>query len=371
MTSRDGSSTPAVPPIVLASTFTFPNTAAEASAAATRNAALYSRWGNPTVDALEVAVARLEGADFALATGSGMAAISLALLYAARQGGPLLVQEPVYGGTHELCRDIIAPMGGGARSVPVEALVAEAAGLAAGGAIYLEMPANPTNRVPDLPAIRAAAPGAFIVVDATFATPINLQPLAHGADLVVHSATKYLAGHHDVIAGVVAGPAALREPLWHLRKLLGPVLDPSAAYRVLRGLETLTLRVQHQCATAELLAHRLAGHAAVRAVHHPCLASHPDHAVAGRLLRAGGAIVSFEVDAPDRVADALRTIHIGPSLGGVRSLITWPAGVSHIGLAPEERARSGVSDALLRLSVGIEPPEALWADLAQALDAAV
>ncbi len=365
-------SVPAVPPVVLASTFTFDDTEGEALAASQRDDYLYSRWSNPTVAALEARLAALEGAERAIATGSGMAAVSLALLAASRRGGPVLMQDEVYGGTHELAETVLRGLGLDLVRVPLDGLVDAARALPEGATVYLEVPTNPTLRVPDLPAVAAAAPAdALVVVDATFATPVLLRPLAHGAHLVVHSATKYLAGHHDVLAGVVAGGGPVMEEVWRLRKLLGPVLDPDAAYRVWRGLETLELRVLRQSETCAELARRLAGHPAVARVHHPGLPGHPDHARAARLLAGAGGVLSFEVAAGDeaaaRVANALERFHRAPSLGGTRSLVSWPAGVSHIGLTADERARSGVSGRLLRLAFGLEPVEPLWADLEQAL----
>ncbi len=355
--------------MVLASTFAFENVAEEARAAANHTPHLYTRWSNPTQQSVEERIADLEGAERAWVTASGMAAVSLALLAATRRGGPALVQTPVYGGTHELCGDVLgrAPFGVAVRRAGVSEMVSAAADLPDQAAIYLEIPANPTNRVADLAAIRAAAPNALIVVDATFATPICFQPLSQGADLVVHSATKFLAGHHDVIAGVVAGSGPLMDEVWQLRKLLGPVLDPAAAYRLWRGLETLDLRVRRQCETATDLAAWLHEHPAVTRVHYPSLPTHPDHATAKRLLTGYGAVVSFEVHDAQSVADRLQHFEHAPSLGGVRSLVSWPAGVSHVGLSEADRAASGVPETLLRLALGVEPIAILRDDLDQAL----
>lgn len=367
-------SRPAVPPIVLASAFLFDDTEALARAAGARDDHLYTRWSNPTLSALEQVVAELEGAERALCCGSGMAAMSLALLAALPSGGTLLTQRELYGGTHELVEKLLPGFGYRVIRASMDELVQAAAALEPGSAIHLEIPSNPSLRVADLPAIRAAAPpGTPIVVDATFATPINLRPLEHGATLSAHSATKYMGGHHDLLAGVVSGSGALMERVWTLRTLLGPVLDPAAAYRLWRGLETLELRVVRQCETAETLARRLAEHPAVAHTHHPCLPGHPDHALAARLLRSGGAVLSFELaggyEAAARVADRLRVFAQGPSLGGVRSLVSWPAGVSHRAMSEDERRAAGVSGGLLRLAVGIEAVETLWDDLEQGLRA--
>ncbi len=365
-------SRPVVPPLVLSSTFAFENVAEEARAAAERTPHLYTRWSNPTLQAVEERIAGLEGAECAYVAGSGMGAVSMALLAATRRGGPALVQTPVYGGTHELCGHVLQRFGVSVERATVSDLPAAAARLPDKATIYLELPANPTNRVADLPAIRAAAPSdAVIVVDATFATPVCFRALEHGADLVLHSATKYLAGHHDVIAGVVAGSGPLMDEVWTLRKLLGAVLDPSGAYRLWRGLETLDLRVRRQCETTSRLAVWLHEHPAVQRAHYPTLPDHPDHAVATRLMSGFGGVVSFEVtggsEAAQAVADRLRHFEHAPSLGGVRSLVSWPAGVSHIGLSEAERAASGVDGSLLRLAIGVEDYEVLRADLEQAL----
>ncbi|MEZ4268860.1 MAG: PLP-dependent transferase [Myxococcota bacterium] len=366
-------SRPAVPPVVLASAFLFDDTESFARTAAAKDDHLYSRWSNPTVCAVEEVVAELEGAERALACGSGMAAMSLALLAALPPGGTLLTQRELYGGTHELIEKLLPGWGYTIKRASMDELVAAAAALAPGSVIHLEIPSNPSLRVADLPAIRAAAPaGTPIVVDATFATPINLRPLAHGATLSAHSATKYMGGHHDLLAGVISGGGALMDRVWTLRTLLGPVLDPAAAYRLWRGLETLELRVVRQCETAETLAQRLAEHPAVAKTHHPCLPDHPDFSLAKELLRSGGAVLSFEMaggyDAAAKVADQLEIFAQGPSLGGVRSLVSWPAGVSHRAMSEAERQAAGVSGGLLRLAVGVEPLESLWNDLRQALE---
>ena len=360
--------------MVLSSTFAFDATADLARAASDRVDTLYTRWSNPTIDAVEERVAELEGAEGALAVGSGMAAIALALMAASARGGTLLVQREVYGGTHELVEHVLALRGTHVVRAGLDELPRAAAALPPGSTVHVEMPTNPTIRVLDLAALRAASPDdALIVVDATFATPVLLRPLALGADVVVHSATKYLAGHHDVVAGVLAGSAAFVEEAWKLRKLLGPVLDPAAAYRLWRGLETLELRVRRQTESADRLAHRLVEHGAVSRVHYPTLADHPDFATAQRVLPDGaGGVLSFELaggwDAAARVADGLSCFANAPSLGGVRSLVTWPAGVSHVGLSAAEREAAGVADGLLRLALGIEPLDVLWGDLRSVLD---
>lgn len=363
---------PVVPPVVLSSTFAFPDAEGVARAAHEQHAHLYTRWSNPSQEAVEARVAALEGAERALVCGSGMAAIALGLLAATRRGGPLLVQREVYGGTHQLVEHLLPSLGVEVRRAAIDDLVAAAGALPGGSTIHLEIPANPTVRVCDIEAIRAAAPDdAAITVDATFATPILFRPLRHGADLSIHSATKYFSGHHDVLAGAIAGAGPLMDEAGRLRLLLGPVLDPAAAYRLWRGMETLELRVLRQNDTAWTLAQRLVEHPRVAGVHHPFLPGHRDEAVARRLLRGAGGVLSFEVAGGDEkaaaVANRLARFDHAPSLGGVRSLVTWPAGVSHHALSAEERRHSGLPSGLLRLALGIEPVEELWADLEQAL----
>lgn len=371
--ARTRTSQPVVPPIVLSSTFAFESSADEAAAAQNRAPHIYTRWGNPTLDVVESRLAELESADWGLVFGSGMGAISTVLLHAARGANTILVQSPVYGGTHEVVEQLLSQLDITVIRADVSQLVARATELGPSSVVYAEVPANPTNRVVDLEALRAAAPQSTLIVDATFATPVNLRALDLGLDLVVHSATKYLAGHHDVLAGAVCGrDPELRYGVWFMRKLLGSVLDPAAAYRLWRGMETLELRVERQNATAADLAQRLEEHPAVEQVHYPTLPSHPDHAVATRLMSGFGGVVSFEV-APSRaqaVSDRLQRFTHAPSLGGTCSLVSWPAGVSHLNVSPEERAKSGVSDGLLRLALGLENADELWSDLAQALEAA-
>ena len=363
-------SRPVLPPIVHASTFAFDSMEEMADATRDGGAPLYTRWSNPTVDAVEARLAALDGADRALLVGSGMAALHLALWAALESGGPLLVQDEVYGGTHELVTRVLSRITPVHRA-PLEGLAAAAAALPPGAVIHTEAPTNPTLRLPDLRALRAAAPGAFIVCDATMATPVNYRPLALGADAVVHAATKGLGGHHDLLAGVVAGGADFLARAWALRKTFGPTLDPAVAARLDRGLATLELRVAHQNASATSLAAALAAHPRVRAVHHPSRPEHPDAALIARDLRGPGGVLSIELDSAEAagaVVDRVRHFERGASFGGTSALITHPAAVTHRGLDAAARARAGAHAGLLRLSVGVEPAALLWADLAQALD---
>jgi len=369
------SARPLVPPIDLSSTYAFDRNQEFADAVADKSDLLYARWGSPTVDATEQVIAQLEGAERSVLVSSGMAAIHVALLAALGDGvGPLVVQAEVYGGTHELVESVRWPAGVEVRRVGVDDLLAAVAGLPAGAVVYLETPTNPLIRLVDIAAVRAAAgPDVHIVVDATFASPSLRRPLADGADLVLHSATKAMGGHHDVIAGVVSGDGPLIREVWRWRKILGPCMDAAAAYRLWRGLQTLDLRVERQSRTAAALAARLEAHPAVRAVHHPSLPSHPDHALLTRRHRdgLGGGALSFEVadERAARVVDALQHVAIGASLGGVHTLIAWPAGTTHANVSPAEQRAAGLEPGLLRLAVGLEDVEAVWADLSQALRA--
>ena len=366
-------SRPVVPPIDLASTFAFDSNAELAAAVQDGKDHLYARWSSPTVDVVEQAIAELEGAERSLLVASGMAAIHVALLAAVGEGpGTLLVQQEVYGGTHELVKSVRWPTGVEVVRASLNDLPGAAAEVKQ-GVIYLETPTNPLVRVVDIAAVRAACgPDVCIVVDATFGSPSLRRPLSEGADLVLHSVTKAMGGHHDVVGGVVSGGGELMDAVWRWRKILGPTLDPAAAYRVWRGLQTLDLRVERQSRTASELARRLREHPLVEAVHHPSLPGHPDAALVRATHREGfgGGVLSFEVSTgaeAAEVVDGCRHILIAASLGGVHTLITWPAGVTHANVPEAEQRAAGVSPGLLRLAVGLEDVELLWSDLTEAL----
>lgn len=363
---------PINPPVVLSSTFAFDDTR-DSLAAVHGDGHLYSRWSNPTVEAVEERIAALTGAESALAFGSGMAAISNALLCALRDTPRLLCHQDVYGGTYELVRDVLPGLG-----IEVEFFSTdrwEEAFEGTWGAVYAETPTNPTLRVLDLErmAMAAHSVGARFLVDNTFATPLVQRPLDLGADVEIHSATKGLGGHHDLLAGVVASDREFCTSLWTYRKLLGAVLDPHAAYLLHRGLKTLELRVTRQCETALTLARWLESHPRVARAHYPSLVSHPDHDVATKQLEAGGTMVGFVVNggygAAVATVDALQTILRAPSLGGTESLATLPRTTSHHGLSDTELAAAGIDPGLVRLSVGVEAAELLMEDLDRALGA--
>jgi len=340
---------------------------------------VYGRYGNPTVEALEGALAALEGAEAALAYSSGMAAIHAALLGAGvSPTRGVMCARAVYGATRALLEGVLAPMGIRRAYVDVQDLhgVREALAVGSPAALVCEVISNPLLRVADIAALADLAhqAGAALVVDSTFATPWLVRPLEVGADYAVASATKYLAGHGDALAGVVACDAARAQALEMARRLMGPSLAPQEAWKVRRGLVTLALRMREHCANAQRVANWLAMQSGVAAVHYPGLPDHPEHALAIRQFqdRGFGGVVTFELEGADRAdafrfLDALQLIRPAPSLGDAMSLALHPASSSHRTLAHEERRRLGIGEGLIRLSVGIEDAEDIIEDLAQAL----
>ncbi len=349
--------------------------------AGTRPGYVYPRYGSPTVSAFERAVAVLEGAEEAVAFASGMAAVHAALLGAGvRAGTAVVAAADLYGATYALLDRLFPSLDVRIRFVEitdraeVEQSVAEERPVA----LLCETLSNPLIKVADVPALAdlAHAAGAALVVDNTFATPYLFRPLAHGADYVVHSATKYLGGHGDVMAGVVACAADRALDLRERQKLLGANLGPQEAWLALRGLKTLPLRMRQHCANAQTVAEWLAGQPAVTRVHYPGLPSHPQHELALRLFagRGFGGMLSFDLgDAGQaevfRFMEALELVLPATTLGDVYSLTLYPAHSSHRYLAPQVRAALGIGDGLVRLSVGIEEAGEIIADLAQGLAA--
>jgi cystathionine beta-lyase/cystathionine gamma-synthase len=340
---------------------------------------LYSRYGNPSVRVVEEKLAALEGAEDAVAFASGMGAITGVLSTLLASGDRLLAAADLYGGTLAWLRWLEArhpevTVERVALGELVTTLEARAGAGEPPTVVYLETPTNPLLDCADLAAVARAADtlGARVVVDSTFATPVLQNPLALGADVVVHSATKYLAGHSDVTAGIAAGSAGLMERVGETRRLGGASLDPHAAFLLARGMKTLTLRVERQCDNAARLARFLADHPAVRRVGYPGLGRGGAYdPVASGQMRAGGAMVAFEVAdgaAARRVLDRIGVFQIIPSLGGVESGAILPAMTSHRGLDPAERERLGITGGLIRLSVGIEDGDDLEDDLRRALE---
>ncbi|MDG6107170.1 PLP-dependent transferase [Dactylosporangium aurantiacum] len=363
---------PLVTPIHQTSTYELPRTAEAARiAAAVAPGAYYTRYGSPNAREAEAMLADLDGAEAALLVGSGMAAVSAALLSVVSSGatgGEVLAQTSHYTATLTLLRTMLPGFGVDVRLVPQEALAAEVR--PSTRVVYVETPSNPTMTLTDLAAVRAAAPDAVIIADNTFATPYNTRPVDFGVDLVVQSATKYLNGHSDVTAGVVTGSAALVARAWETARVLGPVCHPFEAWLLARGLKTFPLRMARHNASGLAVARFLAGHPAVRAVHHPGLPEHPQHDLAVRQMRGFGGMLAFTVadaDAAVRVLRATRLCRNAVSLGGPETLITHPASLVFAHQSPQELAASGVDPAMLRLSVGLEEPEDIIADLAEAL----
>lgn len=365
-------------PIYESSTFRYDTVAEGAALGADRGEGwYYTRWGNPTTRLFEERVALLEGGEDALATGSGMGAISTAVLSVVEPGAHVVAPRAIYQATSELFR-LVTPREGievtFIDGMDVEAY--ERALRPTTRLLYIETPNNPLLQVGDIAAIAALArrAGAATIADNTFASPYNQRPLELGADLVVHSATKYLGGHADVTAGVIVGSRERIARAKRLFRILGPVLDPMAAWLLLRGLKTLGVRVERHNHNAMRLAAFLAGHPQVAAVHYPGLPSHPGHAVAARQMRGFGGMLSFEVrggyDAGVRCVEALRTCLLAVSLGGVETLVAHPASTTSVGIPKAERERAGISDGLIRVSVGIEDVEDLIEDFDQALRAA-
>lgn len=335
----------------------------------------YLRTNNtPSQVALHLKLAALENAEAALVTASGMAAISTTLLTVLSAGDHLLAQSCLYGGTHDLLSGDFARFGLAVDFIDADKNDSWRTQLRPNTrAIYVEAMTNPLLQVADLKAVVqfARAHGLTSIIDNTFASPINFRPIEAGFDLSIHSATKYLNGHSDIVAGAVSGRAELIERIRHKANHLGGSLDPHAAFLLSRGLKTLALRVRFQNGSALKIAQFLEAHPAVARVHYAGLETHPRHARARSLFAGFGGVLSFELEGPasraDEFARRLRIPIVAPSLGGVHTLLTRPATTSHAGLAREERLRLGISDALLRLSVGIEATEDLLEDFEHAL----
>ena len=367
---------PLIPPIYQNSTFQF-ETAEECIAAFTdeNSGYVYTRWGNPTQSVLENKIAALEGGEAALATASGMAAVSTALLTLLTHGDHVVAMDSLYSGSYNVLNEDLRRMG-------VEITFVDATNASAieraiqpnTKVIYLESPVNPTLKLVDIAAcaVIARARGVTSVFDNTFATPCGQQPISLGVDVVVHSMTKYLSGSGAVVAGVIVGSKAFvdrarKGPLRHF----GGVISPFNAWLTLHGVATLPLRFERHCANARGLAAFLENHSAIKRVHYPGLASHPQHALAKRQMNNFGGIVSFElkggVAAGEKLVNRVELCALAVSLGDVRTLICHPASTTHSQVSPEARRRAGITDGLVRLSVGLEEVEDIIADLDQAL----
>ena len=359
--------TPVAPPIVQSSTFSNP--------IGSTAQVLYTRYGNnPNQVAIAKRLALLEGAESAIFVSSGMGATALAHLAVLRTGDHLLSSEWIYGGVHRLFTQEFGRFGIDVSFInPQESRTWKKALRKTTRAIFLETPTNPLLRVVDIEPFAALckAEGIALIVDSTFASPINFRPLEHGADVVIHSATKYLNGHNDVIAGAVVGTESVIEEVRRLMQVWGQALDPMAAWLVDRGMKTLAARVARQNATGVAVAAWCAEQPAFSAVHHPSLTSHPDHEDAKRLFNGYGGMLGVELKggpaAAGRFLRALTIATHAPSLGGVETLVSEPRLTSHASLTPEQRAEAGIPDGFLRFSLGLEDADDLIADFARAL----
>lgn len=371
---RHGLNGPVGTPVIHSSTFTFADTAdLKRWAEGKSKSYIYTRYGNPTLAVAEEKLAALEGGEAAVVAASGMAAISSALLAVAQSGEEIIATRQLYGGTYRLMRDLFARLGIRVMHVGndlegVEGLVTERT-----KALYVETPTNPTLRVVDLERAAALARKHRLValVDNTFASPILQRPMEYGFDIVLHSATKYLGGHSDIVAGAAIGR---REWIRKIRDniiALGGSMDPGAGYLLIRGLKTLEVRVRKQCDTAMAVAKFLAKHPKVARVHYPGLALHPDHRLAKKQMRGFGGMLAFDLkgglEAARRFCDRVRVFLLAASLGGVESLVILPIYSSHYKMSPAELRAAGVGPGTVRVSVGLEDPEDLIEDLRQAL----
>ncbi|EGV32365.1 methionine gamma-lyase [Thiorhodococcus drewsii AZ1] len=370
------------PPVFWSSTFAFESAAQGAARfAGIEPGMIYTRVTNPTVQTLEERLAELEGAEAGLAFGSGMGAMTSLIWTLLRPGDELLVDLTLYGCTHSLVNHLLPQFGIVTRSADFTRPEALSEHLSERTRLVLfETPANPNMRLVDIAAVsaqvRAHCP-ALVAVDSTYCSPYLQQPLALGADVVIHSLTKYINGHGDVIAGALLGRAELMQQIrmQGLKELTGACLSPMDAYLVLRGLKTLPLRMDRHCQSAQLIAERLAQHPAVAQVHYPGLESHPQFELAQRQMRLPGGMIAFElaggVKEGARFMDALQLFTCAVSLGDAESLAQHPASMTHSTYAPEERAKHLITEGLVRLSIGLEDAEDLWRDLDQALEVAI
>ena len=363
-------------PVVYASTYPFENTQELVAFMEGRieRPQEYGRYGNPTVEAAEAKLAALEGADAAVLMASGMAAITTTLLSMLRQGQHVVFTADVYRKTRVFANQVLAKFGIESSIVAPDVASVEAAITDRTRIIFTEGPTNPYGRMLDIAGLAGVARRNRIktIFDATFATPINLRPLEHGIDLVVHSTTKYLGGHNDLLGGVVVGKGPIVEAIREQVGTFGPVLDPHNAFLLMRGLKTLALRVERHNESALALARRLSAHSKVEQVWYPMLEGHPDHALASSYLRGGGGVIAFDLgslEAGTRFVDATRIPKIAPSLGGVESLVEQPPLMSFFDLSPEQRAAIGIREGLVRMSVGIEDYADLERDVLRALEA--
>jgi cystathionine beta-lyase/cystathionine gamma-synthase len=359
-------------PIYQTSTFEVTDSEQQVRAASTDQ--FYTRYGNPTNSVVEAAIAELEGTERALLFDSGMSAITTSVLALVKAGDHIVAQRDIYGGATKFFTQWLPKLGVETTLVDTTDYEQHERAIRPNTRLlYLESPTNPTVRIVDLKKAASLAKqhGITTLIDSTFATPINQRPAEFGIDLVMHSGTKYFGGHSDLISGIVAGPCDLIQQIHSTRTTLGGNMDPHAAWLLLRGIKTLAVRVQRQNENALRVAQFLARHRAVRRVNYPFLEGHPQRALAIEQMSGGGGIVSFEVAGSGEdachVSESLNLFTLAPSLGGVDSLVSIPVLTSHAMITLEERKKMGITEQLVRLSVGIESADDLIADLEQAL----
>ncbi len=357
-------------------TSTFEVTDNDEQVRATHTDHFYTRYGNPTNTVAEKTIAELEGVEAALTFASGMGAVTTTLMALLKSGDHVVAQRDIYGGVNKFLSQWLPKMGIETTFVDTTRYEQHVRAIRPNTKLfYLESPTNPTLRIVDFKKVAALAKQhkLLTMIDATFGTPINQHPAEYGIDLVMHSGTKYLGGHSDLICGAVGGRHELMERIWETRTTLGNCMDPHASWVLVRGLKTLAVRVARQNENAQRIAEFLSEHAKVRSVNYPFLKSHPQYDVARGQMRGGGGMVSFEVEGTGedarRATEAMRLFTLAPSLGSVESLVSIPVLTSHAMIPAEERAKMGVTEQMIRLSVGIENADDLIADLERALEA--
>jgi cystathionine beta-lyase/cystathionine gamma-synthase len=355
-------------------TSTFEVTDNDEQLRATHTDHFYTRYGNPTHTAAENTIAQLEKTDGALLFSSGMAAITTTIMSLVKAGDHIVAQRDIYGGVTKFLSAWLPRFGVETSFVDTTDYDQHSRAIRPNTKLlYLESPTNPTLRVVDLKKASAVARqhGLISMIDSTFATPINQRPAEFDIDLVMHSGTKYFAGHSDLIAGIVCGRRELIRQIHENRTTLGCCMDPHAAFLLLRGIKTLAVRVQRQNENALKIAEFLADQPKVKRVHYPFLQDHPQHAIAAAQMTGGGGVLTFEVegtgDDARRLSEALNLFTLAPSLGGTDSLVSIPVLTSHAMISPEARQKIGITEQMIRLSVGIESVEDLIADLKQGL----
>ena len=360
--------------IARTATFTFASTEEMKRWAEGKSSAyIYTRYGNPTLTVAEKKIAALEGAQAAVVAASGTAAISASLLAVLRTGDEVIASRQLYGGSYRLLRDVFPRLGIGVRHVESDLAGIEHLAGPRTKALYIETPTNPTLRLVDLKKAAAFAQewGLVAIIDNTFASPVLQKPLQMGFNIVVHSASKYLAGHSDVIAGAAAGSSVLIDKVRANVIQIGGSMDPEAAFLLIRGMKTLQIRIERQCQSAMAVAKFLEKHPKVARVHYPGLASHPDHKLAKQQMRDFGGMLAFDhkggLAGARRFGDRIRVFLLAASLGGVESLAVLPIYTSHYKMSPAELKAAGVSPGTVRVSVGLEDSKDLIEDLRQAL----